>query len=461
MKQAERVALVRIFSDLIKADTVIDVGEMEMYARIKQEFSIERVVEREANEMTLSVALKILSASNEKLRTTLLEKFAEMTLSDGFCATKEALLMTALNYCLQTQTKDSAEVFSVCLQDINIDDNQAIYIEGNFDEKANAEIETSYRLITNELRLAGFSFVYIPFIARHYKKYDKSTFYDVANFLAPNLNEEEISDLIVQLTSMTTAKFCNDQLCNRFGVHSLRGTEPSLLIKISDNYVDNKIVANFLKIELRGGVLAKVQEYVESYTEMISANELIVPNIEDSEGQFLYHGFYKQLFDIYTIRNGVVSSLVVNLSKSSIYLPELELRLDGLRRKEKAFYIMLLVATPQGGINFESPQTSSQMQVFDKRNAATMQLYGKIYEALGGNKATAPDIINSEIRLPIISNIKKNIRALEGKLRNVEDYNVRKNELGTYSVPLSSTLVKLLVAGKEYSVEEWHEVLTR
>ncbi len=443
MKRAERVAIVRIFSDLIKADTIIDSGEMEMYARIKSEYSITKDIEREANETTLSSAIKTLSDSDEKTRNVLLNKFSEMTLSDGFCVPKEALLMIALNQCLQSKSKDYSKVHSVILQGVSIEDNQAIYVESAYDEKANDEIRKSYRQISNELRLAGFNFVYIPYIAKHFKEYNESIFRDVASFLAPNLSAEETTSLIEQLSNMTTDKFCKDQLCNRFGMESLRNTKPSLLIKISDNYVDNTIYANFLKIEFYDGILEIVQQIVESYSQMLSTNELIIPNKVNSEGQFLYHGFYKQLFDMYTIRNGVSSNVVVNLNKGVISLPEIGREIDGLRRKEKAFYIMMLIKSHNGGINFELPQTASQLNIYNENIKEVKELYGRIYEMLGGNKSTAPDIAKSEIRLPIVSNIRKNIDKFRNTLKNIDDYSIRKDENGNYYIPLSQNMIKI------------------
>ena len=41
MKKEERIAVVRIFTDLIKADSVIDINEMEYYETIKSIHNIE------------------------------------------------------------------------------------------------------------------------------------------------------------------------------------------------------------------------------------------------------------------------------------------------------------------------------------------------------------------------------------------------------------------------------------
>lgn len=40
MKRDEKVAIVRILSDLIKADSIIDSGEMEKYSELKNKYNM-------------------------------------------------------------------------------------------------------------------------------------------------------------------------------------------------------------------------------------------------------------------------------------------------------------------------------------------------------------------------------------------------------------------------------------
>lgn len=40
MNKSERISITRILTDLIKADNIIDVGEMDMYAQMKSKYNI-------------------------------------------------------------------------------------------------------------------------------------------------------------------------------------------------------------------------------------------------------------------------------------------------------------------------------------------------------------------------------------------------------------------------------------
>jgi len=442
MTKQERIAIVRVFVDLIKADTIVDVGEMEMYAWVKKEYKITKEIERAAAGCSLSTALQTLSKSDSATREKLLAECAEMTVSDGFCATQEALLMIAINHCLFDTTVGSAEVLSIHTPEVAIDDNQVIYVECAYNESINAEIRQNYRQIYNEFRLAGFNFVYVPFVAKHYQQYTHSTFKDVANFLAPTLSDEEIKILIDRLTHITTADFCCDQLCNRLGMQSLRDNGPSLLIKISDNYVNEQLYANFLRIDLTGDILTLIKKMIDSYIGMLSTDSLIIPKVEEAKGQFLYHGFYKQLFDMYTIRQGMTSTLVVDPFNEKLHLPGIGREIKGMHRKEKAFYALLLSQTANGGINFNPPKSARQMNVYEDRMNRIKTLYGDWYSLFGGIKANAPNIEDSGIRTPMISRIRKNINDLSSHLKNIDDYNIRKDCDGNYTIPIDNKLVQ-------------------
>ena len=444
MTQQQRIAITRIFSDLIKADAIIDAGEMEMYARVMEEYSITKEMECAAAEMTISEAMHIMANAGERLREKFVADCSEMTVSDGFCAPQEALLMMALRQCVGEDGDGSAEVISAYEPDLKIEANQVIYVESRYSERVNREIQHDYRNIVNMFRLAGFNFIYIPYVANHYKQYGSSTFVQVANFLAPNLSTDELLALQKNLTEMTTVQFCKEQLSARLGMTSLYNAEPSVLIKISSNYVSNKLYGNFLRVEIDREGYNVVQNLMDSYVDMLSSDLVMVSHVDESKGRFLYHGFYKQLFDMYTIRHGRVSTIEINPYQGVIRLPEINKCLEGLRRKEKALYVLFLLESMQGGICFNQPENVRQMSVFNQRMKKVMSAYNKIYELFGGEKDAAPDITLAEIRKPMISNIRKSVSLLKNDLRNAEDYSIRKDDNGVFLIPIDNKMVKVL-----------------
>ena len=129
MKKTERIALVRVYIDLIKADSVIDTREMEWFAAIKERYRITKAEEAEASKQTFAEAVSILASADEKDRSMFLSDFTDLALSDGFCAKQEALLMIALYYALTDESIDTSEVISNESPLVHIEDTQMIYIE--------------------------------------------------------------------------------------------------------------------------------------------------------------------------------------------------------------------------------------------------------------------------------------------------------------------------------------------
>lgn len=68
MKKIEVRSITRIISDLIKADSIIDVGEMDMYAQLKEKYGIQKSDERAALQMPLSEAMSVMSIAGARLR---------------------------------------------------------------------------------------------------------------------------------------------------------------------------------------------------------------------------------------------------------------------------------------------------------------------------------------------------------------------------------------------------------
>ncbi|MBQ0016420.1 MAG: hypothetical protein KBT04_05505 [Bacteroidales bacterium] len=439
MKNTERIAITRIISDLIKADSIIDVGEMDMYSRLKEKYGIQNSDERSAMQLPLSEAMSVMSKAGVRLRKEFYFDCCEMTVSDGFCDPTEARLMLALDYCLN----EDGNVYSVYSPDLKIEPNQVVYVEGRYDEGVNNEIVSNYRSLVNEYRTIGGNFIYIPCVAKHYSQYNESTFASVAAFLAPNLSGSELEKLIEHLSNMTTVQFCKEQLCTRLGMDGLLEKNPSLLIKISSDYVGNRLMGNFLRIDVDGSVVDTTNKLVDKFKGMLSSDKVLVSNVDEAKGRFLYHGFYKQLFDMYAISSGIDCSIEINPYKGEIRFPELDRSLEGLRKKEKAFYFWMALMSRSGGVSFNQPSNAKQLLSYKKRMVEAYSLYEKVYELFGGEKGKAPDITLQNIRGPIVANIRAKIRAMRGELRNVDDYSITKDSDGVFKIRLDSRRIKM------------------
>ena len=259
MKQIERISISRILFDLIKADRIIDSGEMSQYAVLKERYSIHKEDEIAATRMTFSEAVNNIAKSDRGLKIDFLGDCSDMTLSDGHCDRSEALLLIALK-CKLTAESDEVEVLSIPKSAFNITASSVLYVESRTEQRVNDVILSNYRTLIKECQLAGFNFIYIPKVIEHYKNTDRQLTNQIISFLAPSFSEEGINSVINGLFSMTTTSFCKDILCNKLGITSLRTTSPSLLIKIGESYVEDNIYSNYLKVEVEEDIVVKDDE---------------------------------------------------------------------------------------------------------------------------------------------------------------------------------------------------------
>lgn len=440
MLKGHKVAIARIFSDLIKADRIIDVGEMKYWQEICLKYSIGQDVAVESQSITFAEAVDTISSSGVKgLKEDILGDCRAMALSDGFCAHSEASIMIALSLILDAGQNSRIETISIPRADFNIDISTVLYIESDYDKETNASISKYYRTIYKELQLAGFHFVYLPKIIEHYQNTEKTLFRNILSFLAPSLGEIGIEGICNSLMCMTTSRFCKDLLCNKLGLGELRNTYPCLLIKIGNSFVGETQYANYLKIEVDEDILLTVQSFVDKFCEMLSSDVYVVNASEEREDQFHFHGFYKQLLDIFLIRKNIRSTILIDPYKEEIYFPEIDAKATGLHRREKVMYAMML-CYGQLGLNFNAPRDAEGLKKYIKRLATIQSKYRAIYSLFGGDHEIAPDLSMPEIRRPIVSCLKRSLKQLSS-LYNPEDYNITKDRSGVLSVHVEPELV--------------------
>lgn len=437
MKQTERASIIRILSDLIKADAIIDTREIEFLYSIKLKYSIKKEDEILGASYTLSDALSVLSNSSDSLKQDLLQDLIETSLSDNFCAREEALLMIATKMCLST-TEHSAQIISMNTSNIYIEPTQILYVESEFDNDINWELNESYREIKAEMRLAGFDFVYLPKIAEHYRSISTSELLRITEFLYPKASHERLQTVTKQLQNLSTSEFCKDQLSGKLGVREFASIAPSLMIKIGDSLVNDKKIANFLIVELDKNILKTVRNIVDQFSQYY--HTLSLNRLKEEKGRFIYTGFYKQIFDLYMLRKGVKSSVVIDVYRGQIRFPEADVQIEKLHRREKALYALFLLESASGGINFVKPETPRQFMKYKKRMDAVQTKYQLIYKKFGGEPENAPDISVSEIRLPMLALIKKQLKPFEEVLFHVDDYMVQRNMFGNYCVNIHPSL---------------------
>lgn len=453
MTAKERSAVARILIDLVKADKVIDSREMDLYASLKLRYSLTKKNEVEAYSMTFGEAVDVLKEMDDDLRADLLLTFEDMTVSDGISAREEALLMLALKVCLGSGDRN-CDVISNTVEDVWFDERQVLYVESRYNRGVNDSIARDYRAVSRELKMCGLDFVYLPQIVSHYATTPGKLLYEVASLLSPSLSQGAITGLLEKIKLIETDTFCIEQLHHKLGFRELADTSPALLVRISQSRVDDKFFTNFLRVELDNDVLATVQRLVDIFLGYHTVDQLVISNKKDESGSFLYQGFYRQIFEILLLQKSVTCHLQVDFVHGRFLFPEIDMVLSGLHRKEKALYVLFLYEAYSGavrgengeiklngGINFTAPKFRGQMEKFDRRMERLQRRYAKIYEAFGGDGEKVPDITSAEIRLPMISGIRRAISRQSEKIYDAARFIVNRDPNGVYALTVNPATV--------------------
>lgn len=440
MNKIEKISIVRVVADLIKADSVIDKREMELFDKIKNEFKLSKENLCDARYWSFSDAVTCLSSLKKNEKQQLLDIFKKITLADGMCNKNEALLMMALICCLEDNYDAKMTHIQIPQQGVLLENSHIIYVETEYDIDINEIISSNYHQIENALRLAGFDFTYIPQIAKTYRDTPSSLFSSVMTFLTPNLNDTELNDVKRKISSMTTVDFCKEQLYKKLNLTYLSDTEPSLLLKVGETVLEDCIKSNFLKIEIDKNIVDIIKHFIYQFTSMMNAEYSILKNIYNGNDRFIYSGVYKQIIDLCLMKENIKSSLLLDTMNGKIIFPEIQEELK-VSRSERALYALLLVESHSGGLNLNPPKNSKELHKYNTRAGKLMAKYSRIYEFMGGDESNVPDIIDPNIRRPKISNINKYFQKLIKKYPSFEEYLIKKSSDGLYRVEVDSQLI--------------------
>lgn len=334
-EREERVAFARIISDLIEADFIVEKDEMKFFEEVKdtKDFRITIDMLFEAKTMSFAEAVCVLQKIKDKKKKKLIkDKLYEMSLSDGACVPLEALQIIAVKYALEGK----GQVFSIPSGSSYVENMKVLYIENEDNTDADAYIRSHYRAISNEFRLAGFDFVYIPQIVEDYKQIRGEYLRKVITYIIPSLvkdnKAERIEKIQQDLCTMTTSRFSHELLYKKMGINML-SSKPAFLIKIGESSVADKsgvdnmernMYSNFLLVPINKigedleedaskTILEHVVKLMDSYRSIVSGKLIIETRPMSKE--FLYYGFHRSLFNL--IAYGIDKTdykLVINLN---------------------------------------------------------------------------------------------------------------------------------------------------
>lgn len=474
-EREERVAFARIISDLIEADFIVEEDEMESFDKIKDEkdFKITIDMLSEAKTKTFAEAVSILQKLKDDDKKTLIkDKLYDMSLSDGTCVPLEALQIMSVKYALDGK----GQVFSIPAGSSYIENMKVLYIENEDNTETDAYIRSHYRAISNEFRLAGFDFVYIPQIVEDYKRIRGEYLHKVITYMIPSLIKdhkiEKIEKIQQDLCSMTTSRFSHELLFKKMGINML-SSKPAFLIKIGESSVADKsgvdnmernLYSNFLLVPIdkigeygdensSATILEHVVELMDSYRSMVSGNLII--ETRPMSNKFLYYGFHRSLFDMIAYgKNKTDYKLIINLKDKnnpvvlrpidaqpkSIVKCEDDLPIDLSPQPYALYILMVYMSLVDKGLDWKEYASRSpiRLELLRKNNI--------IYKPIGKGNT------NIEYRdKSHVSRIKAALKSYEKTATNIDLFIPEKIKYGNdvyLNVPIPPDLVYVIEGSK-------------
>lgn len=479
-EREERIAFARIISDLIEADFIVEEDEMasldeivrrdEVHEKkeIDSDFRISMSMLSEAKTKTLAEAVAILQGIRDyESRQLIIDRLCRISLSDGNCVPLEALQIMAVKYALDGK----GQVFSIPSGSSYIENMKVLYIENEDNTETDAYIRSHYRAISNEFRLAGFDFVYIPQIVEDYKAIRGEYLQKVITYLMPLVNDAKVEQIQRELCSMTTSRFSHELLYKKMGINMLN-SKPAFLIKMGESAVADKcgvddmernVYSNFLLVPIDNiagakedkadTILGRVSVLMDTYRSMVSGN-LIVETRPISK-KFLYYGFHRALFDLIAFgRDKTDYKLIINLNNrtnpvvlrpvddhpESIVESDRDLPID-LNTQPYTLYILMVYMSLFGdGLDWNDYPARSEIR------KEILKKYNAVYEVIGKGNS------NSDYRDKAhVSRIRKSLRSYEKTVTNINLFIPEKIVSGSdlhFRVPLSPDLVYVIEGSK-------------
>ena len=405
MTQKEIVAIVRLLTDLIKADTVIDIREIELFEEICKEFNIDvEIATVEAQNVSLADAVKDLDELTKSEREVLVKKMESLTIADGKCEPEEALLLLALRGVIQGNGEGYLDSCAAVTN--NIAPFTVFYVESDYDKETNDAIITNYRTIENEFRLAGFDFVYIPHKSSQFSSIEKHKLMSIICHIAPTVASADAQMIYDKICTLDTENFCRSLLYNKLGLSSLYDTEPSLLVKIGSSRVSLKLVHNYFKFMISGNVLDDVRYFVDSYKSIAKDEKIIVRQVEPHCSHFEYSGFNKSIFDLLAFPGKAFESrILIDTARHRIFFEDINAELE-LTAYERSLYTFLLYASVMGKV-VRRNETS------EVRKSRLDAAFNKIYNMVGKWENDEVKTYKSPNIASSLSRIRKRINSLE------------------------------------------------
>jgi len=449
--------LYRVLTDLIKADKILAVDELDFLDKVCADNGIGDAEKVAAYQMTLGEAFAELGRMPAKAKDALLTRMKSGTVSDGECTLSESLLVEAAHAVFSAKAGE-ASVFSMPSGHVPFDRAQIIYVEDREKGRANIVLEKDdeFDEIRNIVRLGGFELIYIPRIARHYADYRNHRDLErVIRLVSPVQTQEQLDNTIHILQHMSTQYFYRNILKQKLQM-PLEVQKPIWLIRLPDDVVNGNDYANFLCIESTKNVKSQLGDFVSSINSRMHEYPIVVNARKDTGSDFLYRGFYKAILDVMAIKevdrweirlrtygDGTSQFVDPETGKKAVFTiwkdgEEYPLFING---RDAAFYTLLLCAS----VSSEKSVDFDDIRSFQKIQRRYELIYQKLSRrSIYGDSEfqRCPDVTLPANRIPMKSRLCTAIRS--SKLTEQSLYLPQEKGRNDLYIPIEPERVKVI-----------------
>lgn len=449
-------SLYRIITDLIKADNIIAIDELDFLDKFCKKYRISEKDKLNGYQTTLADAFSLLSTLSSGEKERLLEEMKISTASDGDeCSFTESLFIQATLFAFNDKT---AFVVSMPAASLPLQSAQIVYLENADRGAANAVLgkDEPFEDIDNIARIGGFELIYIPRIAKHYSDYRNT--YDlerVFSLVSPTRSKEQVDATIRALQHMTTRYFylnvLKDKLQMPLDIH-----KPVWMVRIINDVVDGNDFANFLCFGVKKDVKKQIRDFVSEVNSRMHEYPVMANDRRDTDKDFLYSGFYKSILDVMSIKKvdrwelrirtygdgtepfkdpETGKKTVMSIFKDGREFP---LFVSG---RDAAFYTLLICASAsaEGAVDFSSWEAGNRIE----------RRYEYLYQRLSRRSIDGatehqkcPDVTAQETRIPMKCRLINAIK--NSKLTEQSMYMPQDKEKGVMYVPVEPDKVTVI-----------------
>lgn len=401
------VALVHVITQLIKADHIIDASEVQQLAELEMQYGFTRKEMTEAHRLNLTEAVGRLAALDGEMRQQILHTLFDLAGADRQCVPSEALLLTALRYCL-----DPSNIDCQLLPNPYPDEHQnpyVLYVENEEDASLHRELHDAQQLIRLTLQQYGFRLLYIEELVSQLSSLDQQMLQRVLGYMAPMFDDQQLLQVYDRMLQMDTVTFCTHVMVRGLQFSALRQAGPSLLVHIGPA---------FLRIGVGEGVLPAIRQFLNIYARYVSPGAITpLPNADTAMGKLKYDGYFKSFFQLLVKAEPQESTMVVWPMKSEFEFPGVKRTLRLNQQEASLYTLMLEYNFAHGCKGLPLCYTPEQKNI--------EALYRRIYCRKKFIDST--DVIFPDNLAPIRAKIERKMREQLSGLSNLEDF-IPRNE---------------------------------